>query len=186
MPEPIALRRAPLHGLALPVRAGVVAVADAGPFARFVYRGPGDLPVAASFGVDLPHDPMRAATAGTRAALWLGPDEWLLLAPEADGAALPRDVATALAGRVASLVDVGHRQAALTVSGPRAADLIASGCPLDLDLGAYPTGMVTRTLLAKAEIVLWRRADELFHVEVARSYTAYVTGWLLEAARDVR
>jgi sarcosine oxidase gamma subunit len=37
-------------------------------------------------------------------------------------------------------------------------------------------------VLAKAEIVLWRRAPRLFHVEVARSYAAYLRAFLQEAA----
>ena len=56
-----------------------------------------------------------------------------------------------------SLVDVSQRQAGLAVDGPRARDLIASGCPLDLDPESFPVGMCARTLFAKAEVVLWRR-----------------------------
>ena len=114
-----------------------------------------------------------------------GPDEWLLVAPEADGAALAADLARALAGAAHSLVDVSHRQVALEIAGPRAADLLASHCMLDLDDAAFPAGMCARTLFATAEIVLWRRAADRFHVEAWRSFAPYVEGMLREAAVDL-
>jgi heterotetrameric sarcosine oxidase gamma subunit len=43
--------------------------------------------------------------------------------------------------------------------------LLAAGVPLDLDLSAFPVGMVPRTLLLKAEIPLWRREAERFRLE---------------------
>jgi sarcosine oxidase, subunit gamma len=84
-----------------------------------------------------------------------------------------------------SLVDVSHRQTALQVSGPGAAVLLSAGCPLDLDPSAFPVGMCTRTVLAKAEIVLWRTAEDIFHIEVWRSFAAYVSRFLAEAAREI-
>jgi len=44
--------------------------------------------------------------------------------------------------------------------------------------------MCTRTVLAKADIVLWRTRDDAFHLEVWRSFSGYVTGLLGEIARE--
>jgi sarcosine oxidase, subunit gamma len=153
--------------------------------ARFVLRGGAAVRQAAeaAAGVGVPAEPCRAMTRGDRAALWLGPDEWLLLAAAAEGAALTSSLQRALASLAHSLVDVGHRQSACELTGPHAATLLAAGCPLDLDEAAFPTGMCTRTVLAKAEVVLWRKAPERFHLEVARSFVSYVSQFLTEAAR---
>jgi sarcosine oxidase subunit gamma len=67
--------------------------------------------------------------------------------------------------------------------GPQAATLLSAGCPLDLDDSAFPVGMCTRTVLAKAEVVLWRTGAEAFRIEVWRSFVAYVSQFLAEAAR---
>jgi sarcosine oxidase subunit gamma len=45
--------------------------------------------------------------------------------------------------------------------------------------------MCTRTMLAKAEIVLWRTGSLEFRVEVWRSFAAYVSQFLAEAARGI-
>ena len=60
---------------------------------------------------------------------------------------------------------------------------LSAGCPLDLSDGAFPVGMATRTMLAKCEIVLWRRDPQRYHVEIWRSFADYAANFLAEAAR---
>jgi len=149
---------------------------------RRIFRG-GDAAVAAADAVlkfSLPRQACRANRHGSRAALWLGPDEWLLLALEHDDWAELEHLEPPHA-----LIDVSHRQVAFALSGPRAADTLNAGCPLDLDVAAFPPGMCTRTVLAKAEIVLWR-VTNTFHIEVARSFAAYVWDFLAEASLEFR
>lgn len=179
-----AARRLPLDNLAL--TAAAVSMAPLPPAARFILRArpAGQVAAAPALGLTLPAVPCRASTAGARAALWMGPDEWLILVPEADAAALPGAVAAALGAEPHSLVEVSHRQAALLLTGPEAATVLNTGCALDLDPAAFPVGMCTRTLLGKADIVLWRTADHSFHVEAWRSFLPYVWGFLEEAARE--
>ena len=161
-----------------------VAVVQVAPLTRLAARGGDDAAArfGRGFGVELSTTPLRACEAGERAALWLGPDEWLLLAPEDAG--LARSVEAALAGEPGAIVDVSHRQVGLDVTGEGAAAVLNAGCPLDLGLDAFPVGMSTRTVLAKADIVLWRRAEHRFHVEVWRSFAPYVTDFLRQASLD--
>jgi sarcosine oxidase subunit gamma len=156
------------------------------PAARFILQGDGDVRAAAGqvLGLTLSDEPCRARTNGERAALWLGPDEQLLLGAASESEPLAKQLTTALAGHPYSLVDVSHRQLALEVSGEHAAALLNVGCPLDLDLAHFPVGMCTRTLFAKAEIVLWRTGDSRFQLEVWRSFADYVARLFMEASRD--
>lgn len=149
------------------------------PRARFVLRcDPAALPaVGEAFGVLPPAQPLRSAVQGARAALWLGPDEWLLLAEE--------DAAAPAIAAPHALVEVSHRQLAFAVEGPGAALLLNEGCPLDLDTAAFPPGACTRTLFGKVEILLWRRAADAFEVEAARSFAAPLLALLREALADL-
>jgi sarcosine oxidase subunit gamma len=162
---------------------GGVSLAVSAPLARFILRGEAAAdPAAAGLGGPLPRTVNRAATAGARSALCIGPDEWLLLAPEADKAAFEAALHAALAGVPHALVDVSHRQTAILLDGPGAALALNAAVPLDLGLAAFHVGMATRTIFEKAEIVLWRTGPESFHLEVWRSFAPYV--WdLLEAVR---
>ncbi len=151
--------------------------------AQYVFRGASEMAqlAGAVFGVPLPTVACRAETAGDRAALWLGPDEWLLLANEIDETALQ----SALQDRPAALVDVSDRTLFYKLSGPLAARTLNCGCPLDLDLAHFPVGMCTRTVLEKAEIILWRTGPEEFQIGVWRSFAAYARGLLEEGGRSL-
>lgn len=164
-----------------------VAITPLGPSARWSLRLPpaaaGRLREAAGFQIAIEIN--RSTCENDTLAVRLGPDEWLLCAPVDAAAELERSVTAALGGEPRALVDVSHRYAALSVEGPRAPVLLASGCPLDLHPAAFTAGTATRTLLGKAEIVLWRVHDApVYRVECARTFAPYVYAFLREAARE--
>jgi len=157
------------------------------PATRLAFYGAAEARALAAgvWGTGFSDEPLRAVHAGTRASLWLGPDEYLLLAP---GDQDPQELALRLDAAIGivshALVDISHRQTAFEIYGPAAETILAGACPLDLDLGEFPVDMCTRTVFAKADIVLWRRDAQTFHIEVWRSFSDYVTGLLAVIAQD--
>lgn len=149
--------------------------------ARFSLRvaGEGIAEAGKAFGCELPARIGGIAISGERLALCLGPDEWLLLAPlrEANGVIARFG---AFYGDVPhSLVDIGHRETSVKIEGPAAATALAAACPLDLAGMAAGTG--TRTVFDKAQIILIKRNEESYWIEVWCSFAPHVCG-LLEAA----
>jgi sarcosine oxidase, subunit gamma len=190
--DPTASRKPALAGRQ--TGASGVTVSVLPPAERVSLRAPAASIAALSkgLGVTLPQTPKTAALskgggifgprarAWTRAALWLGPDEWLIID---DGGRDP--LADCQAVKVPhSAVGISHRNVGISVSGPAAAATVNSGCPQDLSLPAFPVGACSRTVLGKAEIVLWRTAEDTFRVECWRSFSDYVFVFLSEAARD--
>ena len=170
-------RLAPLTNL--PPTASGVSLSIAPAIARFIYRGSDGVAAAGNaFGVALPTKPCSSAIAGAHAALWLGPDELLLLAPASETANVQKTLAEVLADIPHALVDISHRQIGLRLDGPGAASLLNTGVPLDLSQAAFPVGMVTRTIFEKAEIILWRTDANSFRIEVWRSFSPYVLALL--------
>jgi sarcosine oxidase subunit gamma len=157
------------------------------PATRFSLRGAPAVMAAAgaALGLNISDSACRSASNSQWAALGLGPDEQLVLAPVADGEAVASQLRTALSALPHSLVDVSHRQIAIEICGPTAQTLLGAGCPLDLHVASFPIGMCTRTILGKADIVLWRTGADSFHVEVWRSFADYVTRFLAEASREL-
>lgn len=136
-------------------------------------------------GFRLAIDINRCSSGHDKLAARMGPDEWLLCAPADAAADLERLLTDALGQEPHALVDVGHRYVALAIEGPQTPVLLAAGCPLDLHPTAFTAGTATRTLLGKAEIVLWRLSDApAYRVECARSFAPYVYAFLREAARE--
>ncbi len=187
MPEP-AIRRMPEPAIrSLPPVPASEWMRAAAPAMRFILYGDARVRAAAApvWGVPFAEEPCRAMLQAARATLWLGPDEYLLLGTDtASEVAAAEALERSLSGMPHALVNISHRQFALEVSGVHAATLLSGACPLDLDLGEFPVGMCTRTVLAKADIVLWRTRDDAFHLEIWRSFSGYVTGLLGEIARE--
>ena len=152
------------------------------PAHRLSLRAPAASVAALSkaLGLTLPAKPKTSASKGSRTALWLGPDEWLVI----DGGAKDPLDDCAKANALHSAVGISHRNVGISVTGPGAANTINAGCPQDLSLAAFPVGACSRTILGKVEIVLLRTGEDAFRVECWRSFSDYVLTFLTEAARD--
>jgi sarcosine oxidase subunit gamma len=139
--------------------------------------------VSAILRLELPRAPYGSRSFGGLHLLWLGPDEWLILAEDEARDRLSQS-AERLAAAGAAFVDVSHRQVGILVKDRDVEAWLASGCPLDLTMRAFPVGACTRTLYHKAEIVLWRTGSDAFQLEVWRSFAPYVEALLTEAGCD--
>ena len=159
-----------------------VSIEPAAPASRLSLRAPAGSRAALSkaLGLALPEKPKASASAGGRHALWLGPDEWLVIdEAEVDLAALCRPVKA-----LHSAVDVSHRNTAILVAGPGAEAVLSAGCPQDLSPAGFPAGACSRTVFGKVEVVIFRTGKDTFRLEVWRSFSDYAFTLLAEAARD--
>lgn len=174
-----------LDGLAAWPKGVKHTLASVGARPAFVLRGSeaAAARIGAALGVGLDQPINQARVGGSRASLRVGPDEWLVLGLGDEGPAMAAAVASA-AGEAYSLVDVSERNVGLVFSGPKVAEALNCGIPIDLDRSVFPVGAATRTILNKVEVVLWRQADDRFHIECWRSFAPYVHAFLGEAVRE--
>ncbi|MBL8672084.1 MAG: sarcosine oxidase subunit gamma [Alphaproteobacteria bacterium] len=143
---------------------------------------------ARALGLALPTAPGTVAASGTgeaqRAALWLGPNEWLALVPLAQEAALASALRAALAGCHASVVETGDERVCLALTGADARSVLAKGCSLDLRPRSFAAGRCAQTVLARVNVLLWRsdaEGDPTFEILVRRSFAAWLHDWLVDA-----
>jgi len=154
--------------------AGPVTITTEPPVARFNLRVRPDGRGAAgkAFGLEPPEKVGQGAHGDRRSVWCLGPDEWLLHAPEAE----TEDVAAAFAAirpeTPHSLVDISDRELVYALEGERARELLTIGCPIDL--ARMEPGTAKRTLFDTAQIVLLRDASDRFRIEVWRSFAPHV------------
>ena len=180
MSESVLTYRAATDGLALPSRAGFFEVEELDGWSRYVFRGDAATAsiLASETGLQLDQPLNRASGVDDRASLRVGPDEWLLLM----GASHAQGFLVAAAGIASknpcSIVDVGHRNVGLAFKGAGVATELATGCPQALELDRFPVNRCSRTVFDKAEVILWRRAEDRFHMEVWRSFVPYVIALL--------
>jgi sarcosine oxidase, subunit gamma len=137
----------------------------------------------------LPTEPCTSAAKAQIAALWLGPDEWLVTCPAGEVPLLQSSLREALADVHAAITDVTDGRVAFRVAGPSARDVLAKGCPLDLHPRAFAPGSCAQSLLAKASVLIHLLEDDdergpSFDVYVSRSFAHYLWMWLEDAGRE--
>jgi sarcosine oxidase subunit gamma len=140
--------------------------------------------LAAALGLGLPVAPNTVVSREDRRALWLGPDEWLVVGPDGQGTALEQALRAGLNGAFGSIAEVSANRTLLEIRGSKAHELLAHGVPIDLDARSFGPGRCAQTLLAKAQVIIERRDETAFHVYVRTSFASYVADWLLDAAAE--
>lgn len=142
--------------------------------------------VAKIVGIEPPETPGTVATAGDRAVLWLGPDEWLAVMPAGDETGLADTLSMALAGMRASATDVTDNYTTVRIAGPKARWVLAKGWAVDLHPGSFGPGRVAQSNLALTNAIL-RQTDDApgFEILVRPSFAKYLWDWLTDAALEV-
>lgn len=139
-----------------------------------------DASLGSRTGYPLPVEPNTAWEEADRGALWLGPDEWLLIGPAGHGPAIVERVESALFGTHRSIVDVSANRVVLDLRGEDRRELLSKGCPIDLHPRVWSHGRCAQTMVAKAPVILHERADTT-RVFVRASFTDYLTDWFRAA-----
>jgi sarcosine oxidase subunit gamma len=109
-----------------------------------------------------PVEPNTTAVVDGRTVLWLGPDEWLVLG----GGEEDYPVA----------VDVSANRVVFELSGAGAGGVLATGCAVDVE-----PGRCAQTLLARAQVILFRPDADRWWILVRPSFAPYLRAWLEDA-----
>ncbi len=118
---------------------------------------------------------------GPLEVLTLGPDHWLLRVPENSAQNQHHIIEQAIGSAFGMSTLVSDAYVAFTIHGNEARDVLAQGCPLDLDATAFPIGTCARSILAGAPVLLIR--DPMgFDLLVDRTLAKYLRQWLQTAA----
>ncbi|MCF1592676.1 sarcosine oxidase subunit gamma [Streptomyces muensis] len=153
---------------------------------RLDAKGPAAEAVGLALDLQLPLQPNTAVRAGESTALWLGPDEWLLVGPPGTERDLESRIREAAGDEPVSVTDVSAQRTTLLVTGPHARDLLAHGCSLDLHPRVFGPGRCAQTTLGRTQVVLAAREEPRagFWVLVRSSFAGYLADWLLDAATE--
>jgi sarcosine oxidase subunit gamma len=149
----------------------------------------GDAALAAALegvlGCALPRSPNSlTAGPGPLKVLWLGPDEFLVMTPVGREAPVAQALRRA-AGEdaYAAVVELGCGQTVIELAGPRAREILAKGCPLDLHPRVFGPGCCAQSRLARSLVTIAQiDAGPRFELIVRRSFADYLWQWLVDAS----
>ena len=138
-----------------------------------------------TLGFDLPVEANTFARASGVTAIWLGPDEWLIVKPVDGQSQTVASLRDALGETHAAVTDVTGGQTVLNLSGRHARDVLGKGCSLDLHPRAFGPRQCAQSNLAKAAITLLQIDDApSYDVIVRRSFAVYLAQWIEDAASE--
>ncbi|MBI4183188.1 MAG: sarcosine oxidase subunit gamma [Proteobacteria bacterium] len=148
-------------------------------------EGPFLAAVRAALGFELPRAAGASAVAGARAALWLGPAEWLVVAPHEGQGAPERALAGALQGVGGAAIDVSQGRTVVRAQGPRLRDLLAKLCGLDVHSRSLRPGMCAQSGFAHVTALLHLvDAAPTADLYIPRSYGRFLWHAILDGALE--
>jgi sarcosine oxidase subunit gamma len=139
--------------------------------------------VATVLGASLPARCGEVTGAGAHHALWLGPDEWLVVTTT-DAVALADQLTAAVAEDPGMALDVSANRTVLDLSGPRARAVLQKGSPVDLHPRAMVPGRAVNTTLARVPVLLWQTGETSYRLLPRSSFADYVARWLIDAMAE--
>jgi sarcosine oxidase, subunit gamma len=134
----------------------------------------------------LPTQPNTAVATGDLTVLWLGPDEWLVVAPAGRQETLEKALRQAIGTEPGAVVDLSAHRTTVELTGERASEVLAKGCSLDLHPAVFTPGSCAQVLLAQAPVLLLGRDGDAptYWLLVRASFATYVAAWLLDACLE--
>lgn len=130
------------------------------------------------------------AVSGTRdtSVLWLGPEEFLVVAPteahESLGGDLIQALREALGDGEGQVVDLSGNRTTFELTGPRSRAVLEKGCSLDLHPRVLKAGTALSTEIGNIPVVLWKTGEETFRLFPRASFADFLGRWLLDAMRE--
>lgn len=140
--------------------------------------------LATAIGFALPIGPNTVTSREDRRALWLAPDEWLVVGPDGQQGVIEQELRNGLNSAFGSIVDVSANRTVIEIRGGKARDLLAHCVPIDLGARVFGAGRCGQTLLAKAQVILECRDESGLILYVRASLATYAADWLLDALAE--
>ncbi|MFD5660707.1 sarcosine oxidase subunit gamma [Streptomyces hirsutus] len=140
--------------------------------------------IGSVLGSPLPQHYGETSGHGPHTALWLGPDEWLVVS-HTDAPRLVTELTDALAFEPGSAVDVSANRTTLELGGPAARHVLEKACPLDLHPRSFGPGQAVATTVGPVPVLLWQTDDEpVYRLLPRASFADHLARRLLDGMRE--
>jgi sarcosine oxidase subunit gamma len=125
---------------------------------------------------------------GDTSVLWLGPEEFLVVAPveahESLGGDLIQALREALGDGEGQVVDLSANRTTFELTGPRSRAVLEKGCSLDLHQRGFKAGTALSTEIGNIPVVLWKTGEESYRIHPRASFAEFLGRWILDSMRE--
>ena len=134
-------------------------------------------------GFELPKQPRNSTAFGDVKAMWLSPDQWLILCARNKATELALELTNAVLKSHALVVDVCDMRSIIRLEGDRAKEVMMKACSLDFGHSECTPGYVRRVRFAEIAALFNIMDEKTIDLYVFRSYAQFAWDFLLKAAR---
>ena len=136
----------------------------------------------------LPTEANTSTSGETLTALWLSPDEWMLISNKT----ISKDtntyevedslISNISKTKLGAVTDVSDQFVMINIKGSKVFDLFASGSPFNFNQFKYKKGSVVQTILSHIDVIIHLTEINNVNLLVRRSFSEHLHSWLNDSA----
>ena len=141
-----------------------------------------------TIGLILPNEPNTSSSSEKLTAIWLSPDEWLvvtnsIIEKQSNIYELENSLKdTITKSKLGSVVNVTDQFIMINLEGNNIYDLLASACPFNFNKFMKNKCAVAQTVFAHIDIILHHKDTNNLNLFVRRSFSEHLFSWMNDAA----
>lgn len=133
-------------------------------------------------GLNLEMAPNTIVNDNEKFALWLGPDERLVILPKDQIITARMNLERELQGIHYSSVDLSSGQVVLDLKGEEVLNILSKGCSVDLHQKYFNVGQCVQTSIDKINAICFPLENNHIRIIVRRSYSKALIAWFKDAS----
>ena len=147
--------------------------------------------VGKSIDLILPSEPNTSTSSEKLTAMWLGPDECLIVSnniveKQNDIYDLENSLKDTISKvKLGSVVNVTDHFIMINLEGNNVYDLLASACPFNFDKFMKNKGSVVQTIFAHIDIIVHHKDVNNLNLFVRRSFSEHLFSWMKDSASRI-
>ena len=136
----------------------------------------------------LPTEANTSTTGQTLTALWLSPDEWMLISNEeisedSNTYEVEDDLINNISKtNLGAITDVSDQFVMINIKGSKVFDLLSAGSPFNFNEFRGKKGSVTQTILSHIDVIIHLTEINDVNLLVRRSFSEHLYSWLNDSA----
>ena len=136
----------------------------------------------------LPTEANTSSSSSKLTALWLSPDEWMVVSNElieknTNSYNLEESLYNSISKtNLGAVIDVTDQFVMLELKGSKIYELFSSGSPYNFNDFREKKGSTTQTLLNNIDVIIQNKSENLVNLFVRRSFSEHLFSWINDSA----
>ena len=132
----------------------------------------------------LPTEANTSTTSDKLTAIWLSPDEWMIVSNELVNKDINNyELKEMLFNSISkttlgAVIDVTDQFVQLELKGENIYEIFSAGCPFNFDEFKEKKGSTTQTILNNIDVILHHKEENVINLFVRRSFAEHLWSWI--------